>query len=492
MKRQHVFLFVISISLIFFQGANALGLGWENIGGNICSVATPCPSVSYTDFSDVSCTSEDECWVSSSCVNEIYHTTDGGESWEIQHTDYPTDSVEMRDAQNGYAVGAEGFVYRTTDGGAHWTPINSVGRPLWHVSCPPSGQTCYACGDDGTIVSIEGSTVSIMDSGVPDNLSSIHFPISSDEGWVVGGSILDHFTGGAWTADQDRPSGGYNGVFMIDNQTGIVVGDSGLIARTTDGHNWTEVTNPAPESIAFHDVFFLDENKGWAVGDMGLILSTQDGGETWQVVDEVTSNILRRIEMVSSQRGYIAGNQCTLLRFGETGGPENYTLSILKTGSGTVTSGDGNIVCGTACSHSYQEGNQVGLTATPAPGYSFSGWSGDCASCGTSQNCQVTMNGNKTCTAAFSQEADSDGDGVDDVVEDGAPNGGDGNGNGVPDRDEPDVASLPTSTGAGYMTVEASGCNAISQVRSYRAGMGEIPFDSEFTHPYGLVGFEIP
>ena len=69
---------------------------------------------------------------------------------------------------------------------------------------------------------------------------------------------------------------------------------------------------------------------------------------------------------------------------------------------------------------------------------------------------------------------------------------GDGNGNGVPDKNEPDVASLPTSTGAGYMTVRVSGCNTISRVRSYQAERENIPFDSGFTHPYGLVGFEIP
>ena len=72
------------------------------------------------------------------------------------------------------------------------------------------------------------------------------------------------------------------------------------------------------------------------------------------------------------------------------------TLNVIKTGtgSGTVT-GDG-ISCGADCSETYDEGTVVELTATPATGSVFAGWSGDCDSEG-----QVTMDTSKTCTAIF-------------------------------------------------------------------------------------------
>ena len=51
---------------------------------------------------------------------------------------------------------------------------------------------------------------------------------------------------------------------------------------------------------------------------------------------------------------------------------------------------------------SYDAGAQVTVTATPASGYNFSGWSGDCSG---SDNCVVTMDGNKSVTAKFASTA---------------------------------------------------------------------------------------
>jgi len=82
---------------------------------------------------------------------------------------------------------------------------------------------------------------------------------------------------------------------------------------------------------------------------------------------------------------------------------------------------------------------------------------------------------------------DVDGDNVPSDVEDGAPNGGDGNGDDIPDRDQPKVASLPSANGTGYVTVEIqSGCEQVTGVQTYV----ESPDDLNFVYPYGLVGFQ--
>src|SRR5207245_897999 len=75
------------------------------------------------------------------------------------------------------------------------------------------------------------------------------------------------------------------------------------------------------------------------------------------------------------------------------------TLTVTKAGSGTVTSSDGAINCGTTCSSSYTSGTTVTLTATPASGSIFTGWSGCDAVSGTT--CSVTMSAARAVTAPF-------------------------------------------------------------------------------------------
>ena len=78
-----------------------------------------------------------------------------------------------------------------------------------------------------------------------------------------------------------------------------------------------------------------------------------------------------------------------------------YTLSVARsgTGAGTVTSSSGGISCGATCSATFTSGAVVTLTATPATGSTFSGWSGACT--GTASTCSVTMSAAHSATATF-------------------------------------------------------------------------------------------
>jgi uncharacterized repeat protein (TIGR02543 family) len=73
--------------------------------------------------------------------------------------------------------------------------------------------------------------------------------------------------------------------------------------------------------------------------------------------------------------------------------------SVVKSGNGTVSSADGHIYCGTECSYKYPGGAHVTLSAVPAPGYTFNGWTG-CDNANGSF-CSVTMTDAKNVTATF-------------------------------------------------------------------------------------------
>jgi len=82
----------------------------------------------------------------------------------------------------------------------------------------------------------------------------------------------------------------------------------------------------------------------------------------------------------------------------------SYRLAVKKKGTGTVASVPPGIACGLACKSQkaqYPAGVVVNLTATPAPGFAFSGWSGACS--GTDV-CTLSMTTKRSVTATFTSD----------------------------------------------------------------------------------------
>src|SRR5205809_1909445 len=78
---------------------------------------------------------------------------------------------------------------------------------------------------------------------------------------------------------------------------------------------------------------------------------------------------------------------------------DRVTLSVVRTGIGTGSVSGPGISCGTDCSEPYDRGTSVMLTASPASGSAFTGWSGCDTVSGTT--CTVTMNAARVVTATF-------------------------------------------------------------------------------------------
>ena len=74
------------------------------------------------------------------------------------------------------------------------------------------------------------------------------------------------------------------------------------------------------------------------------------------------------------------------------------TLTVTRIGNARITSTPAGIDCGNVCSAEFEFGTVVTLTATPDPGWAFSGWTGACVG---SANCIVTVDAGKAVTAAF-------------------------------------------------------------------------------------------
>ncbi len=75
-----------------------------------------------------------------------------------------------------------------------------------------------------------------------------------------------------------------------------------------------------------------------------------------------------------------------------------YTLSVSKTGSGTVTSSPAGVDCGADCLDNYDVGTVVTLTAAAGVESTLSGWGGACLGTGT---CVVSVDAAKSVSANF-------------------------------------------------------------------------------------------
>ena len=301
---------------------------WKDISANIPTEA---------DLSDVYFTSDDEGWITSSSHAEIYHTADGGLTFEVQTTITKLEAIYMIDENEGYTGGMSGIVYRTVDGGDNWEILGSMASTLIDIDFATATQG-YACGFGGAVFSITPEDVTNLNSGLSTNLGGITSP-SENKVWVCGGGTISHFDGTTFTF-QSGPAGSYNDIFFLNDQEGWIVGNNGVIGHTENGgEDWPSQINPDPEGNSLYGLFFLNENEGCAIGAQGTILKTTNGGDNWMLDEEGSTlagtKFLRGIHFTSPTNGYVVGNGKTLLKYTEITSEENNdaTLSSIQINS---------------------------------------------------------------------------------------------------------------------------------------------------------------
>jgi photosystem II stability/assembly factor-like uncharacterized protein len=264
-------------------------------------------------------------------LGRIFHTTDGGETWERQDaaTKRPFLAIACLDPKSAWIAGKEGIVYGTTDAGATWTLAKTGStRHVFSLAFANRGRG-HGAGDFGTMIHTEDGgrswttmqvppevqlPESAFDTGVDPgdiNLYAMSYG-DADHLWVVGefGTIMASDDGGRTFRQQHAPiETTLSGVYFPDPQHGWAVGIDATILRTTDGGaSWSPQRTPIAQR-SFYDVVVRGQ-QGWIVGNAGTILKSADGGETWVVEPlpiQLAANWIRSVTLTPAGHGLAVG-----------------------------------------------------------------------------------------------------------------------------------------------------------------------------------------
>lgn len=271
-------------------------------------------------------------------LGRIFHTADGGQTWERQDagTKRPLLTVACIDARTAWVAGKEGIVYGTTDAGVTWKPVGT-GSSRHVFSLQFSGRSRgHGVGDFGTMIHTEDGgqhwTVqqvppeiqlpeSALDTGVDPgdvNLYAVSYA-DADHVWVVGefGTIMVSDDGGRTFTQQHGPvESTLFGVSFADAQRGWAVGIDSTILRTEDGGTtWNAQPSPIAQR-SFYDVAVRGQH-GWVVGMSGTVLRSSDAGVTWAVEPlpiELAANWIRSISLEPGGQGLAVGAEGLIFR----------------------------------------------------------------------------------------------------------------------------------------------------------------------------------
>lgn len=249
----------------------------------------------------------------------ILKTTDGGLSWILQNsaTVINLNAVQMISSDSAYVAGDSGVVLVTGDGGVSWTQLASGTSEHLSDVYVLNGNG-FISGNNGTILKINGTTITASPSSSSANLSGV-FVVNGSTAFAAGGGLLNstllatYNNGSVWTPLTTGTLSGLNAVCFVNDSTGYAVGNLGTIIKTTNtGSSWSTVSSGTSANL--NAVSFITADSGYAVGAGGVVLRTTNAGSTWTTISAGVSVALNDLSFPANYEGYAVGSGGTIIK----------------------------------------------------------------------------------------------------------------------------------------------------------------------------------
>lgn len=196
-----------------------------------------------------------------------------------------------------------------------------------------------------------------------------------------------------------------NGPYDIVKPVVAITSPAANSQVSTSGPLTTTIQATDNKAIAKVKATF-DANGDGVVGPTENVTAQPAGGNLYTATfSSITGTLTpRTLTAIATDT---SGNTATTSISLNVGNGTQFALTVTRagTGTGSVSSSPTGITCPSTCSASYNSGTTVTLTAAPASGSTFAGWSGACS--GTS-TCSVTMTQARAVTATFNLTAAPD------------------------------------------------------------------------------------
>jgi hypothetical protein len=95
-------------------------------------------------------------------------------------------------------------------------------------------------------------------------------------------------------------------VIFSDTLDGNILGDGGIILKTTDGGaRWKEQPSPG---VSLKAIKFINASEGWVVADSGRIFKTLNGGDHWLSQNSGVRSSLTSVDFADRLHGVVVGD----------------------------------------------------------------------------------------------------------------------------------------------------------------------------------------
>ena len=219
----------------------------------------------------------------------MMYTNDGGKKWQINKWDsFNFNDINMLNKERGFIASDKGYLLATVNGGKNWSVLE------WKdISLNLNSISFYR--NHGIISGDRGLLIATSDQGKNWNLRYLdeskknkgyrninHVSILDEKTIILAcseGIILFSNNGGKSWKNRNFLETNYYSAFFINNSTGYITGDKGVLLYTDDsGETWHKMSLFTSKT----NKIFLSNGLLWAFGDIGMIMHSSDNGRTWK------------------------------------------------------------------------------------------------------------------------------------------------------------------------------------------------------------------